>query len=112
MSYQVCGLVIFLFNYQNSFIMELEITHFNNFFTIKGILNKRNLDVFNAEFSSIFERLDSLTISIENVEWMDKSGVNALADLHYEALAKNKKMAIVGLGCKDLYEHFNSNALV
>ena len=89
--------------------MELEITSYNNFFKIKGILNKRNLNVFQNEFNNIFEKVNALTISIENIEWMDKSGVDAFAELHYEALAKNKKMAIIGLGCKDLYEHFKSD---
>ena len=92
--------------------MELQITSYNNFFKMKGILSKRNLTVFNNEFKNVFEKVNSLTISIENIEWMDKSGVNALAELHYEALAKNKKMAIIGLGCKDLYEHFKSDTKI
>lgn len=89
--------------------MELEITSYNNFFKIKGILSKRNLDVFKNEFTNVFDRLDALTISIENIEWMDKYGVDAFAKLHYEALSKNKKMSIIGLGCKELYEHFKSS---
>lgn len=89
--------------------MELEITSYNNFFKLKGILNKRNLSVFKNEFSNVFEKLNDVTISIENIEWMDRYGVNALAGLHYEALEKNKKMSIIGLGCKDLYEHFKSD---
>ena len=67
------------------------------------------MNVFQNEFNNIFEKVNALTISIENIEWMDKSGVDAFAELHYEALAKNKKMAIIGLGCKDLYEHFKSD---
>ncbi|MCF7568297.1 hypothetical protein L3X37_07965 [Sabulilitoribacter arenilitoris] len=89
--------------------MELEITGYNNFFKMKGILSKRNLDVFKNEFKNVFDRLDTLTISIENIEWMDKYGVDAFAELHYEALSKNKKMAVIGLGCKELYEHFKSS---
>lgn len=89
--------------------MELEITSYNNFFKMKGILSKRNLEVFHKAFDNIFESVNTLTISIEHIEWMDKYGVNALAQLHYEALAKNKKMSIIGLGCKDLYEHFKAD---
>lgn len=91
--------------------MELEITSYNNFFKIKGILNKRNLSVFKNEFNNIFERVNALTVSIENIEWMDKYGVNAFAELHYEAIAKNKKMSIIGFGCKELYEHFKSDTV-
>ena len=86
--------------------MNLKITHHHNFFKLKGILDKRSLYVFQQEFNDIFERVNSLTISIEEVEWMDKYGVKAMTSLHDEALLKNKKLSIIGLGCKELYEHF------
>jgi len=86
--------------------MNLKITNSNTFFKIKGILDRNNLNLFYNEFENIFERLNTLTISIEEVEWMDQDGVNAIAALHNEAILKNKKLSIIGLGCKDLYEHF------
>lgn len=89
--------------------MDLKITNCNNFFKIKGILNKNNLDVFQNEFSNIFEKLNTLTISIEDVERMDRFGVTAIANLHKEAINKNKKLSIVGYGCKDLYNHFKTS---
>ena len=88
--------------------MELEITRNKNFFTIKGILNKKSVDLFKKEFSHVFDTLNSVTISIENIEWMDRYGVKAFAKLHSEAVSKNKKLSIIGLGCKDLYDHFKT----
>ncbi len=88
--------------------MELEITRYNNFFKIKGILNKRNIDVFKEKFNCVFDALSSVTISIENIEWMDRYGVEAFVKLHDEAVLKNKKLSIIGLGCKDLYDHFKT----
>jgi ABC-type transporter Mla MlaB component len=88
--------------------MELKITNCNNFFKIKGTLDKKNLGVFQSEFKNIFEKVNSLTISIEAIESMDRYGVNALAELHKEAIAKHKSLSIIGLGCKDLYNHFKS----
>ncbi|MFD0990169.1 STAS domain-containing protein [Mariniflexile jejuense] len=88
--------------------MDLKISNCNNFFKIKGTLDKNNLDVFNSQFKNIFENLDVLTISIEEVESMDRLGVNALTALHKEAIAKNKSLSIIGLGCKDLYNHFKT----
>lgn len=88
--------------------MELKITNCNNFFKIKGTLNKNNLEVFQSEFKNIFEKLNSVTISIEAIESMDRHGVNAFAELHKEAIAKHKSLSIIGLGCKDLYNHFKS----
>lgn len=88
--------------------MELQITSYNNFIKMKGILNRASLNVFNEAFNDIFEKVNALTVSIEHIEWMDKYGVKALADLHLEALSKNKKMSIIGFGCKELYEHFKT----
>lgn len=90
--------------------MELKITNCNNLFEMKGALTKSNLEVFQNEFKNIFEKVNALTIGIEGIEWMDRDGVNALAKLYKESIIKNKKLSIVGLGCKDLYNHFKSDA--
>ena len=88
--------------------MTLEITHYNNLYQIKGTLNKLNLQKFNETFAGIFEKSNNITINIERVISIDRAGVTALAKLHNEALNKGKRLAIVGLGCKELYEHFKA----
>ncbi len=90
--------------------MELRITNCNNFFKIKGILNKRSLSLFENEFNNIFDKMDYLTVSIEGVESMDRHGVTAITRLHEEALNRNKRLSIIGYGCKDLFDHFKSTA--
>ena len=89
--------------------MDLKITSCNNFFKIKGILNRNNVDVFQNEFKNIFDKVSNLTISIQDIESMDKYGVDAISKLHQEALNKNKRLSIIGYGCKDLYDHFKTN---
>lgn len=86
--------------------MNLRITQTHNFFKLKGILDRRNLQIFQEEFNNIFENVNALTISIEEVEWMDRYGVKALTNLHDEAISRNKKLSIIGLGCRELYDHF------
>ncbi len=88
--------------------MELTITNYNTFFKVKGILNKKSVQQFQETFRNIFEELDSLTISIEGLESVDRHGVNALAKLHNESLTKNKSLSIIGYGCKDLFDYFKS----
>jgi len=88
--------------------MDLQITNHNNRFQIKGSLNKLNLKTFNAHFSNIFDKLDTILLDIESVESIDRAGVMALARLHNEAITKSKRLSIIGLGCKDLYDHFKS----
>ena len=90
---------------KNQFIMDFQITNCNNFFKVKGILNKKSVSLFNDEFNNIFEKVNNLTISIQDIVSMDKYGVDAIAKLHERALAKNKKLSIIGFGCKELYDH-------
>ena len=88
--------------------MDFQISQCNNFFKVKGILNKQSVNVFNNEFNNIFEKLNNLTISIQDIESMDKYGVDAISKLHEKALAKNKRLSIIGFGCKELYDHFKT----
>jgi ABC-type transporter Mla MlaB component len=89
--------------------MNLTITHYNNFFKVTGILNRQSVGMFQKEFQDVFERLNTITISIEGLQSIDKEGVNALAKLHNESIALEKQLSIIGFGCKDLYDHFKSN---
>ena len=88
--------------------MNLEITNYNNQFKITGVLNRQNVHLFNSEFKNIFDKVNSLTLSIEGLTSIDRYGVNALAQLHNESITKRKSLSIIGMGCDDLYEHFKS----
>jgi len=90
-------------------VMSLEITNYNSFFKIRGVLDRKSLHLFQNEFEHIFDTLDKLTISIEGLESVDCYGVNALARLHNEAITKQKSLSIIGFGCKEVYEHFSTN---
>jgi len=100
---QICSLTL-----KNQFIMDLKITNCNNFFKVEGILNKESVSLFNDEFNNIFDKVNKLTISIQDIISMDKYGVDAIAKLHERALAKNKKLSIIGFGCKELYDYFKT----
>lgn len=88
--------------------MDLEITNLNNFFTLKGALDRNNIYLFKSKFRNIFEKADAITISIENLKSIDRYGVNAIAQLHNESIVKQKRVSIIGLGCKELYDHFKT----
>lgn len=98
----------FIINIKNYRGMELTITNYNNFYKLKGSLNQSNLEVFNKTFQFIFEKFDSLTLSIDDLENIDRFGVKALVNLHNQSISRNKQLSIVGLGCKELYDHFKS----
>ncbi|MCK7589105.1 hypothetical protein M0G43_00815 [Subsaxibacter sp. CAU 1640] len=88
--------------------MNIEITSYNNQFKIRGVLNRQNVGVFIREFKDVFDKFNSLTLSIEGLTSIDRYGVNALAQLHNESISKQKRLSIIGMGCDDLYEHFKS----
>lgn len=88
--------------------MDLQITSYNNRFQLRGTLNKQNVKTFNAHFANIFEKLDEILLDIEKVESIDRAGVMALARLHNESIVNSKRLSIIGLGCKELYQHFKS----
>jgi len=89
--------------------MNLRITNCNNFFKIKGILNRRNVHLFQEEFRNIFDRVNKLTISIEELEDIDSYGINALAKLHNESITMDKNLSIIGSEKRGLYHHFKSS---
>ena len=89
--------------------MTLEICKDANLFRIKGRLDRSSLQLFQETFDNIFEKMDQVVISIEDLQGIDREGVVAIAKLHNEAIIKQKKLSIVGIGCKELYQHFNSN---
>jgi len=89
--------------------MSLTITNYNNFYKVTGVLNRQSVAIFQEEFQDVFEKLTSVTISIEGLQSIDRDGVNALAKLHNESIALKKQLSIIGFGCKELYDHFKSN---
>lgn len=88
--------------------MVLEIKNCDNCYKVKGQLTKFNLEIFNRAFQDIFETNDELTISIEDVKAIDRYGVNAIAKLHNQAIVLGKKLYIIGLGNKELYDEFRT----
>ena len=88
--------------------MDLEITHSNNFFKVKGSLDRHNIHLFKSKFRNIFEKANSITISIEDLKSIDRHGVTAIAQLHNESIIKHKRLSIIGLGCQEVFSHFKA----
>lgn len=86
--------------------MDLKITNYKNFFKIVGALNQENINVFNHTFKDVFDRVKDLTISIEEVETIDSSGIEALKSLYSLSKIGNRSMSVIGNGNRELYKHF------
>jgi len=87
--------------------MDLRIYNQNNFFEVKGALNKKNIHVFQEAFEDIFETATNIKISLEGLEAIDREGKNALTQLHNESLARHKSLSIIGSGREDIFNFLN-----
>lgn len=92
--------------------MDLKITHYNNYFKLKGVLNRKNVRFFYNELNRVIDKVDTLTISLEGLESIDRHGVRALAKLHNEAISKNKRLSFIGMGFNEFYNHLKSHEAV
>lgn len=90
--------------------MVLEISNCDNCYKIKGNLTKKTLKIFSYTFKDIFDKVEQLTINIEGLDSIDRDGVSAITKLHNRAISKNKKLTIIGLGCKELYQHIKTHS--
>lgn len=88
--------------------MTLEIRNDNNYFKLKGILNKRNLAFFKAEIDAVFETFNAITLNIEDLVGIDRHGVKAISELQNQALANNKRLSVIGLGNNKVYSSFKA----
>lgn len=88
--------------------MGLQIIDQKECYQIKGVLNKSNVDTFTTYFKEVIGTSKQVTINIEELDSIDRVGVNALVKLYVQSLEKQSKFFVVGLGSKDLHEHFSS----
>lgn len=88
--------------------MNLKITSYNNFCNVKGVLNKDTVQIFLNELYMIVTQVNSLTLSFEGLESIDRAGVKALAQLHNEFVRQQKQFSVIGLGSDEVYAHFKS----
>ncbi len=88
--------------------MTLEIKNANNFFKVKGTLNKKNVPLFENKFKSVLELFNAITVSLEDLVNIDRHGLKAIERLQNEALSQNKRLAIIGTGNSNLYSYFKA----
>jgi len=88
--------------------MELTIKNNHNYFEIRGILVKYNIHLFQKKFQNIFDERNSLILNITGLNRIDSFGINAIAKIHNEAISKQKRFSIIGLGNNELLDHFKA----
>ncbi|ULC60346.1 STAS domain-containing protein [Flaviramulus sp. BrNp1-15] len=90
--------------------MSLSIKQQGKIFLIKGSINETTIKQFknHLEFLLLFSK--SLTINIDGVKLIDRSGMKVLKELNAISLMYKKKFEIIGYGCKDIYDELYNHA--
>jgi len=86
--------------------MALQILECNRTFYITGKINTTTVNSFITHFKHMLRKYDEVTINIDKVKEIDKSGVEAFKTLHTNATENQKELSITGYGCKDIYYEF------
>lgn len=87
--------------------MALEIIQKEEIFYLKGQLNVISKLAFITHFNQLFRKQNKITVNIEDVNDIDKQGLQVLFFMMEKAEKYNKTFSIVGYGCKEIYDQFN-----
>jgi anti-anti-sigma regulatory factor len=89
--------------------MALKIKENNGTFFIQGRINTSTVRQFknHMEFLMLYTR--GLTINVESVKEIDRNGMQVFRDLYTTATENNKAFFVVGIGCKGIFQDFESN---
>lgn len=88
--------------------MALKIKENNETFFITGSINATTVKQFKNHIEFLMLYTEGVTINIDNVDFIDKNGMNALRDLYKTSLICNKDFFVVGNGCKEIFQDFES----
>lgn len=86
--------------------MVLQILECNGTFYLKGALNVTTSNPFIHHFENVFKKMKEVTVNIDQVEEIDRSGVDAFKEIYSIAEKERKQFSVIGNGCKDLYDEF------
>lgn len=86
--------------------MKLKITSYNNFCTVKGVLDKTHVPLFLQELRDLLFEVNSLTLSLEGLDEIDKYGMRAINQIQHEFNKYKKHLSIIGLRGNGLYLNF------
>jgi len=85
--------------------MKLKITSYNNFCTVKGVLDKTQVPLFLQELQDILFEVNYLTLSLEGLDEIDNYGMRAINQIQKEFNKYKKHLSIVGLRGNGIYNN-------
>lgn len=89
--------------------MALTIKANNGIFLLEGVINTTTVKQFKNHLEFLILYTNGVTINIDGVSYIDANGMKALRDLYSTAIISNKDFIIVGYGCKEVFQDFETN---
>ncbi len=88
--------------------MALQILENKGNFYIQGKITCDNVQALKLHFECILRNRKYVTVNISDVTEIDTEGVAAFTQMYHYSLLTNKIFTIIGVGSKDMYEHFRN----
>lgn len=88
--------------------MALKIKENSGTFVIKGSIDATTVKQFKNHIEFLMHYKKDVTINIDYVDIIDKKGMETFRDLYTMSLVTNKRFFIVGNGCKEIFQDFES----
>lgn len=89
--------------------MALRIKHQGEVFMVEGNLNPNTLNQFKNHLEFLMLNCEALTLNIDGLNTIDKSGIQVLKELYIASLVCHKQFVIVGKRGNKIYSGFQSN---
>lgn len=88
--------------------MALQVTQKEQTLYLKGSINSTTARLFIIHTEHFVDKFKNVKINIDKVKEIDTDGMEAIKTVWSIALKRNKKFSVTGLGCKDIYDHFEN----
>lgn len=88
-------------------MMSLTIKENNGIFLLEGIIDSTTLKKLHNHLEFLLAYTKSVTINIDKVTAINKSGLEIIENLFRRAELNNKEFYVIGYGCKAIYESKN-----
>lgn len=89
--------------------MALQILEKNGTFYLDGKINTVTARALIIHFDYMIEKKNNVVINIDNVNEIDRDGVEAIKTLNAMALKNYKMFSVIGNGCEDIYKDFRTS---
>lgn len=86
--------------------MPLKILKKKNVYHLKGKVITTDVTSLLNYFIKKINKKKSITLNIDETKEIDRNGLKAFQQLMSLATSKDKNFAIIGGGCKEIYDHF------